>query len=76
LEEAGCINTSLVGIVIIFLLYVDGIVLMVRIPYDLDKLNILKDFCSSVGMTLTLKEVTSYTYFETTLHHKIKINGR
>jgi hypothetical protein len=37
LEEAGCVNTSLVGIVIILLLYVDDIVLMVRSPYDLNK---------------------------------------
>ena len=43
LEEAGCTDTILVGIVIILLLYVDDIVLMERCPSDLDKkLRILK----------------------------------
>ena len=37
LEEAGCVGTILVGIVIILLLYVDDIVLMERHPFDLDK---------------------------------------
>jgi hypothetical protein len=43
----------LVGIVIILLLYVDDIVLMAMISYDIDKqLKILKGFCSSIGMTI------------------------
>jgi hypothetical protein len=43
----------LARIVIILLLYVNDIVLMVRCPYDLNKkLRILKDFCSSMGMTV------------------------
>jgi hypothetical protein len=53
LEEASCVRPTLAGIVIILLLYVDDIVLMVRSPYDLNKqLKILKDFCSSMGMTV------------------------
>jgi len=45
LEEAGCVDPTLTHIVIIFLLYVDDIVLMARSPYDLDKqLKILKYF--------------------------------
>jgi hypothetical protein len=55
LEEVGCVSTSLVGIVIILLLYADNIVLMARSPYDLDKqLKILKDFFSSMGMTINI----------------------
>jgi hypothetical protein len=53
LEDVGCIGLTLTGIVIILLLYVDDIVLMVRNPYDLGKkLRILKDFFSSMGMTV------------------------
>lgn len=53
LEEAGCADTILVGIVIILLLYVDDIVLMEKYPFDLDKqLRIIKDFCSCMGMTV------------------------
>ena len=53
LKELGCVGTILVGIVIILLLYDDDIVLLKRCPSDLDKkLSLLKDFCSTVGMTL------------------------
>ena len=52
LEEAGCAGTFLAGIVIILLLYANDIVLLARDPYDLDKkLRLLKDFCSTMGMT-------------------------
>jgi hypothetical protein len=57
LEEVGCVSPTLAGIVIILLLYVDDIVLMVRSPYDLDKqLKILKDFFSSMGMTINTEK--------------------
>ena len=37
----------------ILLLYADDIVLLERCPSDLDKqLNLLKDFCSTMGMTV------------------------
>jgi len=53
LEEAGCVGTILVGIVIILLLYVDDIVLLTRFPSDLDKqLRFLKDFCFTMGITV------------------------
>ena len=53
LEEAGCTSTILVGIVIILLLYVDGIVLMARRPSDIGKqLRILKYFCSNIGIVV------------------------
>jgi hypothetical protein len=53
LEDAGCVGPTLTSIVIILLLYVDDIVLMEKSPYDLGKqLIILKDFCSSMGMTV------------------------
>jgi hypothetical protein len=53
LEDAGCVGPTLASIVIILLLYVDDIVLMVKSPYDLGKkLIILKDFFSSMGMTV------------------------
>jgi hypothetical protein len=53
LEEAGCVSPTLTSIVIILLLYAYDIVLMVRSLYDLNKqLKILKDFCSSMGMTV------------------------
>ena len=56
LEEASYVGTTLAGIVIILLLYVDGIVLMVCCPFDLDKqLRIHNDFCSSMGL-LTLRK--------------------
>ena len=43
----------LVGIVIIFFLYADDIVFLARDPSDLDKqLRLLKDFCSTMGMTV------------------------
>ena len=37
LEEAGCADTFLAGIVIILLLYADDIILLARDPSDLDK---------------------------------------
>jgi acetyltransferase-like isoleucine patch superfamily enzyme len=53
LEEAGCVNPTLTGIVINILLYPDDIVLMVRSPHDLEnQLRILKDFFSNMGMTV------------------------
>ena len=43
----------LAGIVIILFLYADGIVLLARCPSNLDKhLRILKDFFSTMGMTV------------------------
>ena len=53
LEEAGCAGMILAVIVIILLLYGDDIVLLVRCSSDLDKqLILLKDFCSTMGMTV------------------------
>lgn len=53
LEEVGYAGTILDGIVIILLLYADDIVLLTRCPFDLDKqLILLKDFCSTMGMTV------------------------
>ena len=53
LEEAGCAGTFLAGIVIILLFYPDDIVLLARCPSDLvKKLRLLKDFCSTMGMTV------------------------
>ena len=53
LEEAGCVGTILTGIVIILLLCADDIFLLERCPSDLDKkLRLLKDFCSTMGMTI------------------------
>jgi hypothetical protein len=57
LEDAGCVGPTLTSIVIILLLYVDDIVLMAKSPYDLGKqLIIIKDFCSSVGMTMNINK--------------------
>jgi hypothetical protein len=53
LEKEGCVGPTLTGIVINLLLYPDDIVLMARIPHDLEnQLRILKDFCSNMGMTV------------------------
>jgi hypothetical protein len=53
LEEADCVDPTLVGIVIILLLYIDDIILMAMSHYDLDnQLKILKDLWSSMGMTI------------------------
>jgi hypothetical protein len=53
LEDEGCVEPNLVGVVIIILLYTNDIVLIVRSPYDLSKqLRILKGFCSSMDMTM------------------------
>ena len=53
LEEVGCIGTVLARIVIILLLYADGIVLLARCPSDIDKkLRILIYFFSNMGMTV------------------------
>jgi hypothetical protein len=55
LEKAGCVDPALTGIVINLLLYADDIVLMERIPHDLEnQLRILKDFCSNMGMTVNI----------------------
>ena len=43
----------LAGIVIILLLYADDIFLLARCPSDLNKkLRLLKDFCSTMGMSV------------------------
>jgi len=53
LEEEGCAGTILAWIVIILLLYADDIVLLARCPSHLDKkLRLLKDFYSTMGMTV------------------------
>jgi hypothetical protein len=53
LEKEGCVSPTLTGVVINLLLYVDYIVLMTRIPHDLEnQLRILKDFCSNMSMTI------------------------
>jgi len=55
LEEAGCAGTILAGIVIILLLYANNIVLLERCPSEIDKqLRLLKDLCSTMGMTVML----------------------
>jgi hypothetical protein len=57
LGDAGCVGMTLASIAIILLLYLDDIVLMEKCPYDLGKqLIILKDFCSSMGMTMNTKK--------------------
>ena len=62
LEEAGCAGTILVGIVIILLLYADDSVLLARCPFILDKkLRILKDFCSTMGMTVNIDKTKIMT---------------
>jgi len=63
LEEAGCASTILVGIVIIFLLYADNIVLLSRCPSNLDKqLILLKDFYSTMDMIVNTNKKKSYDY--------------
>jgi len=58
LEDAGCVGSTLASIVIILLIYVDDIVLIENSPYDLGKqLIILKDFCSSMGMTMNTNKI-------------------
>ena len=58
LEEGGCLDTILAGIVIILLLYADYIVLiqiMAKSHSRLDKqLRILKYFFSNMGMTVNI----------------------
>ena len=51
LEEICCVGTTLVGIIITLLLYVDDIVPMARCPYDLEKqLRILQGFLLQYGL--------------------------
>jgi hypothetical protein len=51
LEDVGCVSLTLVGIIIILLLYADDIVFMGMSPYDLsEQLRILNDFCFSTCM--------------------------
>jgi hypothetical protein len=51
LEEARCVISTLIGVVIILLLYIDYIVLMARSPYDLGKqIIIFKYFYYSIAM--------------------------
>jgi hypothetical protein len=53
LEKEGCVNPTLVGMVIILIFYTDNIVLMERSSYDIDnKLKILKDFFSNTCMII------------------------
>jgi hypothetical protein len=53
LEKTGCVGPTLTSIVIYLLLYVDDIVLLARIPRDLEnQLRILKDFYSNMSMTI------------------------
>jgi hypothetical protein len=55
LEKAGCVGPTLTGIVINLLLYADYIILMARIPHDLEnQLRILKNFCSNMGMIVNI----------------------
>jgi hypothetical protein len=55
LEQSGCVGPTLIGIVIILVLYANNIVLMARSSYVLDKqLRILEDLCSSMGMTINI----------------------
>jgi hypothetical protein len=55
LEKAGCVGTTLTGIVINLLIYVDDIVLMGRSPRDLEnQIRILKEFFSNMGMTVNI----------------------
>jgi hypothetical protein len=54
-EKADCVSPTLTSIVINILLYADDIVLMARIPHDLqNQLRILKDFCCNMGMTVNI----------------------
>jgi hypothetical protein len=58
LEEACCINKTLLGIIIILLFYANDIVLMEMYPPDLDiQLKILKDLCSSIGMIVNKNKI-------------------
>jgi len=58
LEDLGYVGPTLASIVTIILLYANNIVLMVKIPYDLGKqLITLKDFCSSMGMTMSTEKI-------------------
>lgn len=53
MKEVGCVGTTLASMVIIFLLYVDYIIIMIKNPYDLsEKLKILKHFYSYTSMTI------------------------
>jgi hypothetical protein len=53
LEDVGCVDMTLMNIVIILPFYVYDIVLMEKIPYDLSRqLITLKDFYSSMVMTV------------------------
>jgi hypothetical protein len=56
--EVGFDGMTLVGIVIIILFYIDDIILRVRSLYDLEKqLKIIKDFFSSIGMTINIDKM-------------------
>ena len=64
LEKEGCVGPTLIGIVINILLYVDDMVLMVRMPDDLEnQLIILKDFCYNMGMTINTDKTKVNIYF-------------
>jgi hypothetical protein len=53
LEKVGCVGPTLIGMVINLLLYANDIVLMERIPHDLEnQLRILKEFFSNMGMNV------------------------
>ena len=54
-KDTSCCITTLAGIVIILLLYVDDIIPMVRIPCNIDKrLEIIRYFFSSMGITINI----------------------
>jgi hypothetical protein len=54
LEKAGCVVPTLTGIVINLPLYADDII-MERSPHDIEnRLIILKDFCSNMGMNVNI----------------------
>jgi hypothetical protein len=74
LEKEGCVGPTLTGIVINVLLYVDDIVLMARIPHDLEKkLRILKDFCSHMGMTINTDKTKVMIIKSNMIHYDILV---
>jgi hypothetical protein len=53
LEDVDCVGPTLVSLVIILLIYDDGIFIIAKSPYDLcRKLINLEDFFSKMGMTM------------------------
>ena len=57
LEEADCSSTIVARKFIILLLYIDDIFLLEMCPSNLYKqLRLLKDFCSTMGMTINTEK--------------------